>query len=52
MGRREQVIEDNNQGATHRFLKEKGEGKNNLGRREKLIWGALIKLFREPGDLG
>ncbi len=40
---REQVVEKNNQGATHTFLREQGDSKNNLGRSEKLIWGAPRK---------
>ena len=40
---REQVVEENNQGATHKFLREQGNSKNNSGSSEKLIWGAPRK---------
>ncbi len=48
----EQAAEENNQGATQRFLREQGNSKNNLGSIAKLIWGAPRKQFREPGDHG
>ena len=40
---REQVVEENNQGATHQLLREQGDSKNNLGSSEKLILEALRK---------
>ncbi len=40
---REHKVEENNQGATQKFLREQGDHKNNLGNTEKLIWGALRK---------
>ncbi len=39
----EQVVEENNQGATRQFLSEQGDSKNDLGSSEKLTWGALTK---------
>ncbi len=38
----EQVVEENNQGATHRFPREQGDSKNK-GSSEKIIWGAPRK---------
>ncbi len=35
---REQVAEENNQGATQKFLREQGDSKNNSGSIEKIIW--------------
>ncbi len=40
---REQVAEENNQGATQKFLRERGDSKNNLGSIEKIIWRAPRK---------
>ena len=49
---REQVIEENNHGATHKFLREQGDSKNNLGSSEKLILGAPKKIIQGAGRSG
>ena len=40
---REQVAEENDKGATQKFLGEQGDSKTNLGSMEKLISGAPRK---------